>query len=336
MHHHADTPAKADRLQQVLHSRRKHLGRPHFSAKFNKILFFVAVLHSDHVEPIPHKSLVIKYGDRIAVNFQSQGRYTNRAVEIFISIAYCYSHCAILQAMKFRVLQDNLRETLWERIDEGDLTGLRLAQQTGFKQAHISNFLNRKRGLSLEGMDRVLAVQHLSVLDLLDPSEVNKRASILPPSDDEFQNVLLTDGTVAATQPLITSMNVKEILKFKKNFLKKLKAETEGDRQQWERFVMIKVDAREGMSMYPRLLPGATLLIDRHYNSLKPYRKGEFNMYAVLKDENCTVKYVETAGSHLILRPHNQAYPIEVVTMEEGKSASDYIVGRVCHVGIET
>ena len=93
--------------------------------------------------------------------------------------------------MKFRVLQDNLRETLWERIDEGDLTGLRLAQQTGFKQAHISNFLNRKRGLSLEGMDRVLAVQHLSVLDLLDPSEVNKRASILPPSNDEFQNVLL-------------------------------------------------------------------------------------------------------------------------------------------------
>src|ERR1700737_3384288 len=106
--------------------------------------------------------------------------------------------------MKFRMLQENLRKTLWEYIDAGELTGLQLAEQTGFKQAHISNFLNRKRGLSLEGMDRVLAVQHLSVLDLLDPSEVNKRASILPPSNDEFQNVLLTDGTVAATQPLIT------------------------------------------------------------------------------------------------------------------------------------
>jgi hypothetical protein len=229
--------------------------------------------------------------------------------------------------MKFRVLQENLRNTLWERIEEGDLTGLRLAQQTGFKQAHISNFLNRKRGLSLEGMDRVLAVQHLSVLDLLDPSEVNKRASILPPS---------TDGAVAATEPLITSMDVKEILKFKKSFLKKLKPETQGNREEWERFVIIKVDAREGMSMYPRLLPGATLLIDRHYNSLKPYRKGEFNMYAVLKDGTCTVKYVETAGNHLILRPHNQAYPIDVMTTEEGKSPSDYLVGRVCHVGIET
>ena len=238
--------------------------------------------------------------------------------------------------MKFRVLQDNLRKTLWERIDEGDLTGLRLAQQTGFKQAHISNFLNRKRGLSLEGMDKVLAVQHLSVLDLLDPSEVNKRASILPPSDDEFENVLLTDGIVAATHALITSMNVKEILKFKKSFLRKLKAETEGDRDDWERFVLIKVDGREGMSMYPRLLPGATVLVDRHYNSLKPYRKGEFNMYAVAKDGDCTVKYVEVAGQHLILRPHNQAYPIEVMTMEDGKTAADYLVGRVCYVGIET
>ena len=238
--------------------------------------------------------------------------------------------------MKFKVLQENLRKTLWHRIEEEGLTGLRLAEQTGFKQAHISNFLNKKRGLSLEGMDKVLAVQHLSVLDLLDPTEVNKRASILPPSGDEFENVLLADGTVAATQPLITSMNVKEILKFKKSFLRKLKAETEGDRETWERFVLIKVDGREGMSMYPRLLPGATLLLDRHYNSLKPYRKGEFNMYAVIKDGSCTVKYVEVAGNHLILRPHNQAYPIEVVTMEEGKTAADYLVGRVCHVGIET
>lgn len=238
--------------------------------------------------------------------------------------------------MKFRVLQENLRNALWERIEEGDLTGLRLAQQTGFKQAHISNFLNRKRGLSIEGMDRVLSVQHLSVLDLLDPAEVNKRASILPPSNDEFQNVILADGRIAATEPLITSMHVKEILKFKKAFLKKLKPELEGDREEWERFVVIKADAREGMSMYPRLLPGATLLIDRHYNSLKPYHKGESNMYAVLNNDTCTVKYVEAAGTHLVLRPHNQAYPIEILTMEEGKSVSDYLVGRVCYVGIET
>ena len=237
--------------------------------------------------------------------------------------------------MKFRLLQDNLRKILWERINEGGLTGLRLAQQTGFKQAHISNFLNKKRGLSLEGMDKVLTVQHISVLDLLDPEEIGKRATILPPSNDEFENVLVTDSPTAATHSRIASMNVAEILKFKKTFLKKLKAEAEGDRESWERFVLIKIEGEEAMSMYPRLAPGALLLLDRHYNSLKPYRKGEFNMYAVLKDGSCTVRYVEVAGNHLILRPHNQSYPIEVMPMEDGKRASDYLVGRVCQISIE-
>ena len=125
--------------------------------------------------------------------------------------------------MKFQALQENLRKALWERIQEGDLTGLRLARETGFKQAHISNFLNRKRGLSIEGMDKVLNVERLSVLDLLDPSEINKRASIPPPGDDEFQNVLMVEGSVAATEPLLIRMNVKEIIKFKKNFLRSTK-----------------------------------------------------------------------------------------------------------------
>jgi len=238
--------------------------------------------------------------------------------------------------MKFKTLQEKLRKTLWQRIAEGELTGLGLAAQTGFRQAHISNFLNRKRGLSLEGMDRVLKVQHLSVLDLLDPAEINLRASILPPAKDEFQNVLLVEGSVAATEALIMSMNVKVILKFKKAFLRSLRPQLETALQRWERFVLIRMDAREGMSMYPRLLPGAIVLVDRHYNSLKPYRKNESNMYAVNKNGACTVKYVEVAGDQLVLRPHNQAYPISVMRLEKGEKPADYIIGRVCHVGIET
>lgn len=56
-------------------------------------------------------------------------------------------------------------------------------------------------------------------------------------------------------------------------------------------------------------------------------------MYAVAKDGDCTVKYVGVAGNYLILRPRNQAYPIEVMTMQDGKTAADYLVGRVCYVG---
>lgn len=237
--------------------------------------------------------------------------------------------------MKFRVLQENLRKILWERIEQGELTGLRLAQQTGFKQAHISNFLNRKRGLSLEGMDKVLSVQHLSVLDLLDPAEVSKRATILPPSPDEFENIVMTSST-AATHPLIAAMDVDEIVKFRKTFLRRLRTETEGDRSTWQRFVMIRLDSTEALPMSPRLQPGATLLLDRHYNALTPFRKGEPNMYAVLKNEIAAVRYVEVAGNQLVLRPHNQSSPVEVLPVEDRKHFSDYVIGRVAYVGTES
>ena len=99
--------------------------------------------------------------------------------------------------------------------------------------------------------------------------------------------------------------------------------------------MVLKFDARDAMSMHPRLVPGATLLLDRHYNSLTPYRKGEFNMYAVLKNGTCTVRYVEVAGNELILRPHHQSSPLEAVVMDDGQTPADYLVGRVCHVGLE-
>ncbi|HWW96783.1 MAG TPA: helix-turn-helix domain-containing protein, partial [Edaphobacter sp.] len=74
--------------------------------------------------------------------------------------------------MNFQDLHELLRLELQRRIERGTLTGSRLAQQAGFQQAHISNFLNRKRSLSLEGLDRVLASQNLSIDQIL-PLEIN-------------------------------------------------------------------------------------------------------------------------------------------------------------------
>ncbi len=202
--------------------------------------------------------------------------------------------------MKFKALQENLRKTLWGRIQKGGLTGLGLAHQTGFQQAHISNFLNRKRGLSVEGMDKVLSVQHLSVLDLLDPAEVNKRASILPPSAGEFEDILLVDGTVAATAAIVMSMKVKEIVKFKKSFLRHLRPAKEGARAGWERFVAIKIDAIDGLSMYPRLLPAALLSLIATTTRSSPIAKANPTYMPSPgdngKDHACTVKYVEVMG----------------------------------------
>ena len=233
-------------------------------------------------------------------------------------------------------LQEELRRALRERIKLKKLTGLGLAKQTGFEQAYISNFLNRKRSLSLEGMDRILAAQDLSIYDLLNREELNSRASSIAAVEGDFDSVVLTDPEMAAMQAVIVRDAVRDMLKFKKSFLRRLRPAASPKRQEWQRFVLIKVDSQEAASMYPRLLPGATVLIDRHYNSLKPYRKGEFNMYAIAKAGECSVKYVEQAGNQLVLRPHNPTYPIESVTIEDGKSAADYLVGRVCFVGIET
>ena len=238
--------------------------------------------------------------------------------------------------MRFKALQDNLRKAMWKRIGERQLTGLKLAEQTGFQQAHVSNFLNCKRSLSIEGLDRFLSAQHLSVLDLLDQAEINKRASIVPPSEDDFENVALVDGYVAATQATIVSERVLDICKYPKKFLRRLRPELgSATRHAWRRFVAIRADAREGMSMYPRLLPGATVLIDRHYNALKPYRRGEQNMYAVEKDGGCAIKYVQVAAESLVLRPQNNAYPVDVIPLE-GKALGERVVGRVAHVGMET
>lgn len=135
-------------------------------------------------------------------------------------------------------------------------------------------------------------------------------------------------------EPVITRETVRDILKFKKTFLRRLRS-APANRRSWQRFVLIKVDAQDAAGMYPRLLPGATVLIDRQYNILQPYRRNEPNIYAVRKNQSCTIRYVERDGDHLVLRPHNQQHPVSVLPLGNA-DASQVIVGRVCHVSIET
>lgn len=236
----------------------------------------------------------------------------------------------------FRKLQDRLRERLLAHIEAGQITGLHLAGLSGFQQAHMSNFLNAKRSLSLDAMDRVLSALHWTVFDLLDNAELKPLATRMPVAEDEYDNVPLVATEKALAEPAIAAQQVREVLKFKRSFLRRLRADCTTDRKQWQRFALVKVDAREGMSMYPRMLPGATLLIDRHYNVLEPYRRNDRNMYAIRHDGGWTVKYVEQAGKTLVLRPHNETYPVTVVQVSEAETVGEYILGRVCHVGIET
>ena len=239
-------------------------------------------------------------------------------------------------SIDFTTLQDRLRSALWKQIQAGELTGVQLARETGFQQAHISNFLNRHRGLSLQAMDTVMETRGFNLFDLVKNEELAPRLAMRNSTEDGYENVILVDGPIAAGSPLVVQENVRDVLKFKSSFLRKLRADDSTKRSDWRRFVLIKVDAREGMSMFPRLLPGSMVLIDRHYTSLRPYRKNDRNMYAVRKDGGCTIKYVETSGTNLVLRPHNQEYPVDVIRMSDGDSVADFVVGRVCHISIET
>ena len=45
---------------------------------------------------------------------------------------------------------------------------------------------------------------------------------------------------------------------------------------------------------------------------------------------------VELTERTLVLRPHNEDYPITLIPLEEGRSVAEYIVGRVCHVAVES
>lgn len=254
--------------------------------------------------------------------------------------------------MSFVSLQDNLRKEVRKRIEAGELTGMELARRASFTQAHISNFLNGKRGLKLSALDRMLKALGMTLYDLLDPRRLEKFAAVPAGANAEYADVPLVEGTIAAGSEVIVTEEVKEVLKFRRAFLDRIRADVAAPppdrdeivkRKDWTRFVLMKVDQREGLSMWPRLGPGTTLLIDRHYNSLKPYRKNDRNMYAVRKDGGCTVKYVETGTAegegkerYLILRPHNTDYPAEVLAVEEGQTYADFIVGRVAHVSIET
>ncbi len=232
------------------------------------------------------------------------------------------------------MLQENLRKALLVRIERGQLTGLGLAQMTGFKQAHISNFVRGKSALSLEGMDRVLAVQQMSVLDLIDPLEINKRATFLPRNRDEFVDVPVIKYVVAAN-PLIANRQVKQTIQIHQGFIERLGYETEGERKRWGRFIALRVSAHDGWRMYPRLRPHAMVLVDRHYNSLKPYRRGEANIYAVRHGKSCVLTYVEMVEGRMLLRPHDSNLPVTVLRRKNGRRCSDYILGRICYAQTE-
>jgi hypothetical protein len=120
---------------------------------------------------------------------------------------------------------------------------------------------------------------------------------------------------------------------FNKSFLRRLKARSDEDRRDWLRFVLIKLDGERHPVSFGTST--AVLLIDRHYSSLQPYRRLQPNVYAVSFGGRCVTGYVSLFDDYLVLRPRDPQQEVEMLRIERGRSYSEYIVGRVCHVGVE-
>ena len=230
-------------------------------------------------------------------------------------------------------LQNRLRVLLRERVDAVELTGTELARRAGFQQAHVSNFLNGRRGLSIEAMDRVMEALRLEVLDLM-PEARQKSASArvrdvgLDPIPVVPRGVLM--------QSEIASGEITEFQCFKKSFLRRIRPLMASQRGHWQRFVLIKANKESAAAMGPKLVAGAMLLVDRHYNSLRNYRQRERNLYVVKSGESYKVRYVELQEGQLMFRPENLGCALGFVQPGKGETFADYLVGRVAHIAIET
>ena len=232
--------------------------------------------------------------------------------------------------MNFSQLHEQLRLELLRRIERGVLSGTLLARQTGLKQSHISNFLHAKRRLSLDALDSVLSAQSITVEDLLAQASDRHARSHKQPAMTAANKVALVSQSVAMFEAQIRKSSILELIQFPPGYLDHLRTRRSQDRKGWERFIAIRASYNQAEAMAPAIVPHAILIIDRHYNSLVPYRSPMPSIYAIQRGNSMLFRYATLQGSHIILRPHSIEHPIELIEVKPKESLSNFIVGRIC------
>jgi hypothetical protein len=227
--------------------------------------------------------------------------------------------------MNFTQMQEYLRLEMLHRIQRGTLSVSLLARQTALGQPHLSNFLHCRRQLSLAALDRVLNAQHLTVADLL---PVLQRG-VDPPDGEDTNLVPIVSHAAALSERFIRPSTVHTMLRLPPGVLQSLHTRVSNSRRVWQRFVAVRIPPADAQAMDPLVLPEAIVLVDRHYNSLTPYRPNRPNVYAVRQGSHLTLRYVDLLLNRLVLRPHNNAFPVDLIQVEPGESPRDLLAGRV-------
>src|ERR1700761_569252 len=138
--------------------------------------------------------------------------------------------------MKFEELHERLRLETWRRIDRGVLSSTLLASKSHLAQAHISNFLHRRRRLSLDALDRVLKAQDLRIEDLT----ISRDSSfpLLEGNQRQAMDVVpIVSQSVAMTAPAIRAKSAVDSIQLPSGWLAALPARRAVGRRSWERFV---------------------------------------------------------------------------------------------------
>jgi hypothetical protein len=234
--------------------------------------------------------------------------------------------------MNFTQMHERLRLELLRRIQRGTLSVSLLSRQTGIGQAHLSNFLHSRRQLSLQALDRVLASQRLTAAELL---PANQDAAALDP-EDLAHTVPIVSHAAALFEPFIRPSAVQSMLELPAGVLATVRARVTTQRRAWQRFVAVRILAADAQPMAPMVLPDAIAVLDRHYNSLQPYRPNVPSLYAVRQGAHLTLRYAEFLANRLVLRPYDIACPVELIEIEPGESPADLIAGRVALILNET
>jgi transcriptional regulator with XRE-family HTH domain len=227
--------------------------------------------------------------------------------------------------MNFTQMHEHLRLELLRRIQRGTVSVSLLARQTGLGQSHLSNFLHSRRQLSLEAIDRVLAAQHMAAGDLLPALH----QALALPEDEERSTIPVVSHAAALFEPFIRPSAVQSMLHLPAGILQTIRARVSNPRRAWQRFVAVRIPAPDALPMEPLVLPEAIALLDRHYIALTPYRPNRLNLYAVRHGAHLTLRYADFLSNRLVLRPHNIAFPVDLIEIDPNESPSDLLVGRI-------
>jgi hypothetical protein len=227
--------------------------------------------------------------------------------------------------MNFTQMQDRLRVELLRRIQRGTLSISLLSRQTGFGKSHLSNFLHARRQLSLEGIDRMLNAQYMVAEDLLQLGMQDTKLK----TSEEIRVIPLVSHNTALFEPHVRKSAVHAMVPLPPGSLSTLKSKAASSRRAWQRFVAIRMAHADALSMDPLLLPGALAVIDRHYNSLTPYRPGRPSIFAVRNGAHLSLRYLEYVTTRLVLRPLNMGFPVDLIEISPETTPGEFIAGRV-------